>query len=85
MKPHNRETSDMDMGAAAVRFDDNSMWVELSDGRTLGIPYAWFPRLFNATPAQREAVESAASVCIGRVSTRTFRLPDCWPGDATRR
>jgi hypothetical protein len=47
----------MDTSAKAVRFDDNSMWVELSDGRTLGVPYAWFPRLLNATPKQREAVE----------------------------
>ena len=29
----------------------------LSDGRTLGVPLAWFPRLMNATPAQRERVE----------------------------
>jgi predicted transcriptional regulator len=47
----------MDTSATAVRFDDNSMWVELSDGRTLGVPYAWFPRLLNATSEQREAVE----------------------------
>ena len=47
----------MDTSATAVRFDDNSMWVELSDGRTLGVPYAWFPRLLNATSKQREAVE----------------------------
>jgi hypothetical protein len=47
----------MDTSAKAVRFDDNSMWVELSDGRTLGVPYAWFPRLLNATSEQREAVE----------------------------
>src|ERR1700722_3978403 len=47
----------MDTSAKAVRFDDNSMWVELSDGRALGVPYAWFPRLLNATPAQREAVQ----------------------------
>ncbi len=47
----------MDISATAVRFDDNSMWVDLSDGRTLGVPYAWFPRLLNATPKQREAVE----------------------------
>ena len=45
------------ISATAVRFDDNSMWVELSDGRTLGVPYAWFPRLLNATAKQREAVE----------------------------
>jgi hypothetical protein len=43
--------------ATAVRFDDDSMWVDLSDGRTIGVPYAWFPCLLNATPKQREAVE----------------------------
>ena len=47
----------MNVSAKAVRFDDDLMWVELSDGRTIGIPYAWFPRLLNATPKQREAVE----------------------------
>ena len=47
----------MDISATAVRFDDNSMWVDLSDGRTLGVPYAWFPRLLHATPKQRAAVE----------------------------
>jgi hypothetical protein len=45
------------ISATTVSFDDNSMWVELSDGRTLGVPYAWFPRLLNATPEQRDAVE----------------------------
>lgn len=40
----------------AVRFDEDSFWVDLEDGRTLGIPLAWFPRLLNATPAQRAAV-----------------------------
>jgi hypothetical protein len=33
------------------------MWVDLSDCRTLGVPLAWFPRLLNATPAQRTQVE----------------------------
>lgn len=32
------------------------MWVTLSDGRTLGVPLAWFPRLLRATPEQREQV-----------------------------
>ena len=45
----------MNISATAVRFDDGSMWVELSDGRTVGVPYAWFPRLLSATPRQREA------------------------------
>jgi hypothetical protein len=42
--------------ATNVRFDDDSMWVELSDGRTLGVPLAWFPRLLHGSPAEREKV-----------------------------
>ncbi len=33
------------------------MWVELSDARMLGVPLAWFPRLLQATPAQRQQIE----------------------------
>jgi hypothetical protein len=47
----------MSISATAVRFDDHTMWVELTDGRTLGVPLAWFPRLLHATPAEREQVE----------------------------
>jgi uncharacterized protein DUF2442 len=47
----------MTTSATSVRFDDHSMWVELSDGRTLGVPLAWFPRLLRATPAERQQVE----------------------------
>ncbi len=42
------------VSATRVRFDADSMWVDLSDGRTLGVPLAWFPRLLRATPEQRE-------------------------------
>jgi hypothetical protein len=47
----------MSTSAKAVTFDDHSMWVELSDGRTLGIPLAWFPRLLHATKDQRLSFE----------------------------
>lgn len=47
----------MSISAKSVRFDDNSMWIELSDGRTIGIPIAWFPRLLHATPEQRQRFE----------------------------
>lgn len=40
--------------ASNLRFDQDSMWVDLSDGRTLGVPLVWFPRLLHATGAQRE-------------------------------
>jgi Protein of unknown function (DUF2442) len=42
--------------ATSVRFDDDQMWVELDDGRTLGIPLAWYPRLLHGTPEQRNQV-----------------------------
>jgi hypothetical protein len=44
----------MSISAEAVRFDDATMWVDLSDGRTLGVPLAWFPRLLHATQDQRQ-------------------------------
>ena len=47
----------MSISATAVRFDEHTIWVALTDGRTLGVPLAWFPRLLQATPAQRERVE----------------------------
>ncbi len=47
----------MSISATAVRFDEHTMWVDLSDGRTLGVPLAWFPRLLHATPVERERVE----------------------------
>ena len=47
----------MNISAMSVTFDCDSMWVELSDGRTLGVPLAFFPRLLHATPAQRNRVE----------------------------
>jgi hypothetical protein len=47
----------MTMSPTAVRFDEHTMWVDLTDGRTIGVPLAWFPRLLRATPAQRQEVE----------------------------
>ena len=47
----------MNISATKVSFDEDTMWVELSDGRTIGVPLAWFPRLLHAQAAQRERVE----------------------------
>lgn len=43
-----------------VTFDTDSFWVELSDGRTLGVPLAWYPRLLNATAEQLADYELSA-------------------------
>lgn len=47
----------MTTSAEAVRFDDDSMWIHLDDGRVIAVPLAWFPRLLAATPEQRAQFE----------------------------
>jgi hypothetical protein len=47
----------MSISPRALRFDEDRMWVEFSDGRSVGVPLAWFPRLLHATPEQREQYE----------------------------
>lgn len=45
---------DPDPVAVNVVISDNALQIVLSDGRELSAPLAWFPRLRDATPAQRE-------------------------------
>jgi Protein of unknown function (DUF2442) len=40
--------------ALGVTFDDDALTVALSDGRTISAPLAWFPRLLNASLAERQ-------------------------------
>jgi hypothetical protein len=39
--------------ATSLRFDEDMMWVQLVDGRVIGVPLAWFPRLLRASPERR--------------------------------
>ncbi|MBV6395431.1 MAG: hypothetical protein HFACDABA_01007 [Anaerolineales bacterium] len=39
--------------AQNVNVTDDSLIVDLSDGRTVSVPLAWFPRLLNGAPAER--------------------------------
>jgi hypothetical protein len=41
------------ISAINLSFDESMMWVDLSDGRKLGVPLAYFPRLLRATSEQR--------------------------------
>jgi hypothetical protein len=36
-----------------VRVTDDTLAVDLLDGRTIIVPLAWYPRLFEANPEQR--------------------------------
>lgn len=68
------------VGAKEVRFDQDSFCVDLSDGRTLGVALAWFPRLLRDTVASRRAA------CTGKIWTRISPLRGCWRvgGDRSR-
>ncbi len=43
--------------AREVWFDEDNMWILLTDGRQLAIPLAYFPRLRNASEDQRKKYE----------------------------
>lgn len=43
-----------DERVSAVKFTKDTLSVALRDGRTIAVPLAWYPRLFDATPAQRK-------------------------------
>lgn len=43
--------------AQHVTISENTLIVELSDGRTISVPVSWYPRLEHATDAERECWE----------------------------
>ncbi|OOF47006.1 hypothetical protein BKK51_01050 [Rodentibacter trehalosifermentans] len=47
----------MAISAKTIRFDENTMWVELDDARILGVPLAWFPKLLHASKSELESYE----------------------------
>jgi hypothetical protein len=51
----------MNISATRLDFDELMMWVDLSDGRKLGVPLAYFPRLLRATPEQRLQYEMSGN------------------------
>jgi hypothetical protein len=40
--------------ATAVDVTDDSLIVELADGRSISVPLGWYPRLFHASPTERK-------------------------------
>lgn len=44
--------------ATNLRFTDESLIVDLADGRTVTVPLSWYPRLVHATNKERENWET---------------------------
>ena len=40
--------------ATLIYFDDTNIYMILNDGRIVGCPLSWFPRLANATKSERD-------------------------------
>lgn len=47
------ETELRDALAQNVSVNEDSLTVDLEDGRTITVPLAWFPRLVSGTPTER--------------------------------
>jgi len=63
--------------AKSVEFDEDMFWIELIDGRKLGTPLAYFPRLLNATKVQRQDYEISGGG-IGMNWMRIFMWNHCF-------
>lgn len=72
----------MSISAESVRFDDDVMWVHLTDGRILGVPLAWFPRLMDATPEARTRVTISAYGLHWEDLDEDISVPALLAGDA---
>ncbi len=49
-------TSDIKPGEGVknLHFTEDTLSVDMVDGRTITVPLAWYPRLLHATPEQRQ-------------------------------
>ena len=43
--------------ALRVRFQDDFVWIDLADGRVIGMPLNWFPWLQSATESQKASFD----------------------------
>jgi hypothetical protein len=49
-----------------IHFTEETISVDLMDGRTITVPLIWYPRLFNATPDQRTSMWRRLWHSLGR-------------------
>ncbi len=49
-----------DIRVRGVHVDDESLTVDLMDGRSITVPLAWYPRLLSATAEQRQRWEMSS-------------------------
>jgi hypothetical protein len=47
--------------AKSISFDKENIWIEFTDGRQLGVPLRYFPRLFKANSVERSQYTLSAA------------------------
>ena len=50
----NTSVIETDLRVQSVYFTENTISVDLMDGRTITVPLVWYPKLLAATPEQRK-------------------------------
>ena len=50
----NSSTIDLRIEATDLTVTDDTLTVELADGRTISVPIDWYPRLVHGTPQERQ-------------------------------
>ena len=71
----------------SVTVTDDTLSVDLEDGRTIAVPIGWYSRLAHGTPAERANVQISGGdmACIGLNSMRISALRDCcWASNRPR-
>jgi hypothetical protein len=60
----NSEPSTWSVFAQDVKVTDDTLTVDLTDGRTISVPILWYPRLAHGTPEERNHWEIASGIGI---------------------
>lgn len=64
-----------------VSFDNSMVWVELADGRIVGAPLKWFPKLREANRLERDQYQMTPVSLIWRALDTQIHMDDLFDGD----
>ncbi|EPR1453967.1 DUF2442 domain-containing protein [Citrobacter koseri] len=64
-----------------VSFDNSMVWVELADGRIVGAPLKWFPKLREADRLERDQYQMTPVSLIWRTLDTQIHMDDLFDGD----
>lgn len=64
-----------------VSFENTMVWVELADGRIVGAPLKWFPKLREAERLEREQYQMTPVSLIWRTLDTQIHMDDLFDGD----